>query len=76
MQVSRHLHCLPVSVGYLFLQNTSQNLLLIYYFLIDKQEYYCYNKHISIRYINKRYGDAYVRIYNFRDAYAKRNERI
>ena len=46
------------------------------YILIDKREYYCYYKHISIRYMNNRYGDAYVRIYNFRDAYAKRNERI
>lgn len=43
---------------------------------IDKQMYCCYNFCISIRYINKRYGDAYVRVYNFRDAYAKRNERI
>ncbi len=44
--------------------------------LIDNQKHCCYNNHISIRYMNKRHGDAYVRIYNFRYAYAKRNERI
>lgn len=76
LQVSRHLPCLPFCAGYLFLQNAPENLLLIYQVLIDKQVYCCYNNYISIRYIIKRYGDAYVRIYNFRDAYAKRNEWI
>lgn len=76
VQVSIHLPCLPFFAGYLFLQNTPENLLMIYQVLIDKKMYCCYNIYISIRYINKCYGDAYVRIYNFRNAYAKRNERI